>query len=114
MPTLSAAENAKLKLRRLSLAVNVSYGTRSGKYECIIAHNASPSFHDELKFVISIFRYPTLLFWHHFNNALRFEPPFFTNAFNGSLRSPINSNKNNNINKLIKVNINNKNKKKRI
>lgn len=55
MPTLSAAENAREKLRRFSLGANVSYGTRSGKYVCNIAHNAKPSFHELLKFVISIF-----------------------------------------------------------
>jgi hypothetical protein len=56
IPTLSAAEKAKLKLRFLSVGVRVSYGILSGKYECKIAQKASPSFQDELKFVISMLR----------------------------------------------------------
>lgn len=107
MPTLSAAENAKLKLRFLSCGVNSSYGIISGRYECIRAQSAIPSFqlelekqcifqinfHDcniktHLKFVMSMFLYPTVLFWHHLRSALRFDPPFFTNALRGSLRSP--------------------------
>lgn len=56
IPTLSAASNAIRKLRRLSCGVRVSYGIFSFKYECNMAQNASPSFHDELKLVMSIFR----------------------------------------------------------
>lgn len=55
MPTLSAAEKAIVKLRRLSFGPSVSYGILSFKYECNMAQNANPSFHDELKFVISMF-----------------------------------------------------------
>lgn len=44
IPTFSAAANAKLKFCLLSSGVSSSYGIVSGKYECISAHNASPSF----------------------------------------------------------------------
>lgn len=56
MPTLSAAWKAIVKLRRLSCGPSVSYDILSFRYECNMAQKAKPSFHDELKFVISIFR----------------------------------------------------------
>lgn len=49
MPTRSAAENARLKFRFLSSGVSSSYGIISGRYECIRAQSAIPSFQLELR-----------------------------------------------------------------
>lgn len=56
MPTLSAAANANEKFLRFSCGVRLSYGILSGRYVCSNAHNASPSFHELEKFVMSVFR----------------------------------------------------------
>lgn len=89
MPTLSAAAKAIEKFCLLSFEpCRLSKGTRSGKYEWKSAQKASPSFQDELKLVISTFRYPISLFWHHLSSAFRFDPPFTTSEFSGSFRSP--------------------------
>lgn len=62
MPTLSAAAKAIEKFCRLSCGPRLSKGTRSGRYEWKRAQKAKPSFQEELKLVISTFRYPINLF----------------------------------------------------
>ena len=85
IPTDSAALKAMVKFLFLSLGVSVSYGIWSLRYVWSIAQKASPSVHEELKFVISMSLYPIVLFWHHFNSAFLLEPlPPLTNSDNGS------------------------------
>ena len=87
MPTDSAALKAIVKLRFLSSAVSDSNGICFGRYVCKMEQKANPSFQDEEKLVMSISRYPMVLFLHHLSKAFLFEPPPRTSAASGSFLS---------------------------